>query len=229
MTCLLWLSLWFFLPLMALAQSWQLAGQTIITFAGGQEGRIAEINERLGQIIRSSDPLASWSISQRPVYVTLTEKSKDPKVKPKTVQKLQTIEIFLNNNFLLAVREEDVSSQGAASLEALANEWTNTLTQFFRTAENRRSVYLSQVLPPTLTYQGKIYKLVPEPVLDRGLFRTTGVRVADRVVFWEVPANDRTYLLDSQTKQQIEKSAQNPDRIFIFDPKLQFIGYTRVE
>lgn len=229
MTCLRWVSLWFFFPLVAIAQPWQLAGQTIITFPGGQESRISEINDRLAQIIRNSDPHANWTVSQKPIYISVTEKSKDPKAKPRTVQKLQTIEVFLNNSFLLAVGEEDVIRQGAVSLTALANEWTNNLQQFLRVAENRRFVYLSQVLPAVLIYQGKTYRLLPEPVLDRGLFRTTGVRIGERVVFWEVPADDRTYLLDSKTKQQIEKSAQNPDRIFIFDPKLQFVAYTRVE
>jgi hypothetical protein len=49
------------------------------------------------------------------------------------------------------------------------------------------------------------------------------------VIFWEVPANDRTYLFDSKTKQEIAKIAENPDRIFIFDPKLQFVAYVRTE
>ncbi len=226
--CLSFILLSNFLP-HALAQPWEVGGQVLFTFPDGQSAdRIRETNDRLRQIVPNLDPSRSWSITQRPVFITQTEKNtKDPKAKPKTIQKLQSIDLLLNNSLLLTLTEKDV--QTGSSLEALANDTANNLNQFFLQPQNRRYLYLVQTVPPQLSYQGKTYKLLTDIIPDRGLFRTTGLQVGGRVIFWEVPANDRTYLLDSKTKQEIIKISQNPDRIFIFDPKLQFIAYSRSE
>lgn len=228
-----WLSLalltkFMFVPL-ALGQSWEVGGQVLFTFRDGQStDRITELNNRLGQIVANLDPNRPWSITQRPVFISQKEKNpKDPKAKPKTIQKLQSIELLLNNNLLLTLTEKD--AEMTTDLEALANDTANTLNQFFLQPQNKRYLYLVQTVPPQLSFQGKTYKLQTEMIPDRGLFRTTGLQVGGRVIFWEVPANDRTYLLDSKTKQEIAKTAENPDRIFIFEPKLQFIAYSRSE
>jgi|GEM_PF-998426 len=222
------LSLILFPPL-ALAQPWEIAGQVVVNFADGQsQTRITEANDRLRQIVANLDPRANWTVVARPVFITQTEKNpKDPKAKPTTLKKLQSIDLLLNNNLLLTLTEKDVPP--ASNLETLASEWTNNLNQFFQQLQNKRYLYLTQTLPPQLSYKGKIYRLVTDVIPDRGLFRTNGVQVNGRVIFWEVPANDRTYLFDSKTKQEIAKIAENPDRIFIFDPKLQFVAYVRTE
>jgi hypothetical protein len=224
----LWLSLIFFSPL-ALAQPWEIAEQVVLNFADGQsQARIKEANDRLHQIVVNLDPSANWTVVTRPVFITQTEKkTKDPKAKPTTIKKLHSIDLLLNNNFLLSLTEKDVPP--SSNLETLANEWTNKLNQFFQQPQNRRYLYLTQTLPPQLTYKGKIYKLVTDVIPDRGLFRTNGLQVNGRVIFWEVPANDRTYLFDSKTKQEIAKIAEDPDRIFIFHPKLQFVAYVKTE
>jgi hypothetical protein len=165
--------------------------------------------------------------SKTGLYYTNGKNPKDPKAKPTTIKKLHSIDLLLNNNFLLSLTEKDVPP--SSNLETLANEWTNKLNQFFQQPQNRRYLYLTQTLPPQLTYKGKIYKLVTDVIPDRGLFRTNGLQVNGRVIFWEVPANDRTYLFDSKTKQEIAKIAEDPDRIFIFDPKLQFVAYVKTE
>jgi hypothetical protein len=213
----------------ALSQPWDIGGQSVITFADGQSGnRIAELNTRLKQVSSMISPNENWVVTKRSVFVNENEKNpKDPKAKPKTVKKLQSMELLLNNNLLLTVTEMDVVNQNAPSLEALANEWQNTLNQFFSQPKIKRYLYLSQTVPQQLSYRGKTYKLLTDVITDRGLFRTTGVQAEGRVIFWEVPANDRTYALDKNTKAEIDKTAQNPDQIFIFDPKLQFIAYTR--
>ncbi len=229
---LLWVSLAFALfSNFTSAQPWEVGGKVVLNFADGQsQNRINEINDRLRQIVVNLNVNDNWNITQRPIFITQTEKNaKDPKAKPKITKKLQSIELLLNNNLLLTVNEADAIAQGALSLEALANEWTNTLNQFFRQPQTKRSLYLFYTVPQQLQYQGKTYTLLTDVVPDRGLFRTTGVQLQGRVIFWEVPANERTYLLDSKTKQEIEKKAQNPDRIFIFDPKLQFIAYSKSE
>ncbi len=230
MSYLLWFSLLFiFNVAAALAQPWEVAGQVVLTFADGQSGsRINELNDRLRQIVPNLGLNESWNVSPRGVFVNVTEKnSKDPKAKPKTSKRLQSIELLLNNNLLLTVTETDVMAQGASSLEGLANEWTHNLNQFLRQPQTKRHLYLLHAVPQQLSYGGKIYRLSTDVIPDRGLFRTNGLQLEGRVIFWEVPANDRTYLLDSKTKEDIAKVAQNADRIFIFDPKVQFVAYLR--
>ncbi|MGQ9866765.1 MAG: hypothetical protein ACUVSQ_10880 [Pseudanabaenaceae cyanobacterium] len=189
----------------AIAQTvWQPVGRSSLTLPETlSPDRLQRWNQRFQDIAGRLSPTAPWSVDV--VY--------PPTPKPTHPQRA---------TLRLAGRPLWEIEAGGAPVKDLAETWRRLLGNFLANPATRQEIALGLQYPPTLTFRGQTYRLVPEIVGDTGLFRTNGERAGDRVVYFTVPADKRAYQILPG-----ESPTPNLGRIYLLTPQRQFVPYER--
>ncbi len=206
------------LPSLA-AMPWQVAGQTAIAFHDDDpqaRDRIVQLERRLAEIAARLDPSKPWKIDVFPDK--LPDKATAPPVATIRVQ----------GQSLLEVSAADAARYGGGTPIAQAKQWAASLATVLGQVRVRQHLVAFVEMPATLTFGGATYRLRPEVALDRGLFRTDGTRVQGRIVFWEIPANSKTYAIGT-TGDPGANPKQPPARLYLLNRQLQFVPYAKQE
>ncbi|AFY74391.1 hypothetical protein Syn7502_02406 [Synechococcus sp. PCC 7502] len=173
--------------------------------------RINKFNQKLTGIVPRLNPDQNWRIDIR-----YTNYRRSTRVKQALLR--------LEGYNLIFITEADAKAQGFSSVPALANTWAQSLSNLFKDPILRKLLIVGMGMPPQINYRGVTYYLKPVIAGDRGLFRTSGSRFMGRVIYWEVPADDKTYQIIS-TNKSLEPSSP-PLSVFLLNRKLQFLTYT---
>jgi len=123
----------------------------------------------------------------------------------------------------LEVREADASTLGAVGVVELANAWARSLNNLFSQPAVRQFLVVSNRMPLQITYQGRPYVISGRIAPDRGLFRTNGRKVEGRVIFWEIPADHKTY----QVSPTPHPEPNQPSVVYLLHRRLFFVPYQR--
>lgn len=202
------------LPPKLLAQdTWQLGGQPAIVFSDPERSR--QVQSRWEQILPSLDPRTPWTVD---VFIPPTP---SPSARPTPPPQL--VIVRLQGQPLIEVRPADVTFARASNVIELANQWASRLNSLFSQANLRYTLVISRSMPSQLIYQGRVYTLRPQLAPDRGLFRTNGRRVDDRVIFWEIPADSRAYVVS----ENLPTEPNQPEMIYLLHPRRFFVPYQR--
>lgn len=190
----------------ALAQdTWFINGQPTIVFANPERTRQAQT--KLQEIVSSLDPHPNWTV--------------DVFVPPHPTPPPQLAIVRLQGQPLIEVRPADATFAKAPSVVALANQWATTLKSLFSQPNVRYFLVITYTLPSQVIYQGRTYVLCPKPATDRGLFRTNGKRVDNRVIFWEIPADQRAYVVSDT----LPPEPNQPATIYLLHQQRFFVPY----
>lgn len=206
------------LPLQA-GTIWQIAGQQALVLEDPDNeaaNRIARWNQRLADIVSKLDPNQPWVVDILP-----------PSVPNSSPELIKSVVIRLQGQPLMEVREKDARANYAGSAMELANTWVRSLTNLLSQQGIRETLTATAGLPYELSYGGAIYYLKAQITGDRGLFRTNGQRVNGKVIFWEVPADNKAYQITSSNSPQVAPPTSSPLVIYVLNQNLYFIPYTR--
>jgi len=196
----------------AIAQTvWQPVGRSRFTLPETvSPDRLQLWNQRFRDIAGRLSPVEPWTVD---VVFPLTPKPANPKVAPPLPQRA---------TLRLAGRPLWEIEAGGAPVNDLAETWRRSLANFLAAPAVRQEIALGLQYPPTLTFRGQTYRLVPEAIGDTGLFRTNGERAGDRIVYFAVPADKRAYqILPGETPKP------NLNRLYLLTPQRQFVPYER--
>jgi len=197
--------------------AWQVLGQSVLTleFPDDQAAiRIDKFNQKLSQILPRLNPNQNWVIDIVTTYV--------PRLRP---LKLKSALIRLQRYNLIFINENDAEVHGT-SVQNLADSWVQSLGNLFSQPNIKQTLVAAIGMPKSVTYGGATYYLKPEITGDRGLFRTSGARVNDKVVYWEVPADNKAYQVSADSTY---KSLEPPSvaMIYLLNRNMQFLPYAR--
>ena len=126
-------------------------------------------------------------------------------------------------NFVPKLIEADATALGFPGVVELANSWVRSLNSLFSQPTVRQFLVVTNRMPPQITYQGRPYTIRGEIAPDRGLFRTNGRKVEGKVIFWEIPADTRTY----QVSPTPHVEPDQPSIIYLLHRRLFFVPYQR--
>jgi len=160
------------------------------------------------------NPNQNWAIDIR---TTKVRKFKSLQVKSAL--------ITLEGYNLIFITEADALSQGFSSVSDLADTWARSLTNVFKDPILRKLLVVGIGMPTQVNYRGLTYYLQPNIAGDRGLFRTSGDRFMSKVIYWEVPPDNKAYQITS-TAKALEPSLP-PMEIFLLNRRQQFLSYTK--
>jgi hypothetical protein len=208
---------------------WRIAGQPALEFSTADRTR--QVQQRLNEIIFNLDPSQPWTVdifvppvaTPAPPVIPNPIPSSIPSPSPTPTPKPQRAIIRLQGQPLIEVTTTDAIFANAPGVVELANAWARTLTALFNQLSVRTALSIIVRMPAQIAYQGRNYTLRPEIALDRGLFRTNGRRVENRVIFWEVPPSNRPFVIDETAPAE----PSQPPVIYLIHPRLFFVPYQR--
>ncbi len=192
---------------------WKVLGQTVLTVEfPDDEARINKYNQKLSGILPKLNPNQNWVID---IVTTYVPKSRPLKVKSALIR--------LQRANLIFITAEDAQIHGM-SIPDLANSWARSLGNLFSQPNIKRTLVAAIGMPTEVSYGNKIYYLKPEIALDRGLFRTSGNRVGNQIIYWEIAADNKAYQVsaDSTYKSLEPKMVET---IYILNRNMQFLPY----
>ncbi|NJK60029.1 MAG: hypothetical protein HC918_07065 [Oscillatoriales cyanobacterium SM2_1_8] len=152
----------------AIAQTvWQPVGRSSLSLPETlPPERLQLWNQRFREIAGRLAPTEPWPVD---VVFPPAPKPANPKTPPPPPQRA---------TLRLAGRPLWELEAGGAPVNDLAETWRRSLANFLANPATRQEIALGLQYPPTLTFRGQIYRLVPEAIGDTGLFRTNGERAA---------------------------------------------------
>lgn len=207
---------------------WRIAGQPAFEFSSVDRTR--QVQQRLNEIIFNLDPSQPWTVdvfvpplSPAPSLTPSVTPSPTPSPTPRPTPRPQRAVIRLQGQPLLEVTPADAAFANAPGVVELANAWARTLTNLLNQSSIRTALSIIVRMPAQVAYQGRNYTLRPEIALDRGLFRTNGRRIDNRVIFWEVPPDNRPFNISETAPPE----PSQPPLIYLIHPRLFFVPYQR--
>jgi hypothetical protein len=205
------------LPKASLGAVWQILGREALTLElpDAQAAiSINKFNQKLANIVPRLNPNQIWMINIR---TTKVRKFRSLQVKSAL--------ITLEGYNLIFITEADALSQGFSSVSDLADTWARSLTNTFRDPMLRKLLVIGIGMPAQINYRGLTYYLQPNIASDRGLFRTSGDRFMSKVIYWEVPPDNKAYQITSTSKALEPKLP--PSEIFLINRRQQFLSYAK--
>jgi len=194
---------------------WRIGGQNVLELPSADHTRQAE--QRLADLLDSLDPAQSWTVD----VVLPPPPTATPPASPPPKPRLAILR--LNGQILLEVREADASALGAPSVVELATSWARSLNNLFSQPAVRQFLVVTNRMPAQITYQGRPYTISGRIAPDRGLFRTNGRKIEGRVIFWEIPADNKTY----QVSPTPLPEPNQPAVVYLLHKRLFFVPYQR--
>jgi len=180
-----------------------------------------QAEQRLADLLDTLDPAQSWTVDVAVPQPPTPRPTSSPSATPSPKPRLAILR--LNGQVLLEVREADASALGASSVVELANAWARSLNNLFSQPAVRQFLVVANRMPAQITYQGRPYTISGRIAPDRGLFRTNGRKVEGRVIFWEIPADNKTY----QVSPTPLPEPNQPSVVYLLHRRLFFVPYQR--
>jgi len=199
---------------------WQIAGQEALTLEYPDNlarDRLARLNQRLTEIVSRLNPKQNWVVDILPVRPTNGKKTIS--AKPSIIR--------LQGQPLLEVTEADAKAHNANSSIELANIWVRSLAVVFNQAGVRQRLTATLGMPTKIGFNGVTYGVKTDIAPDRGLFRTNGDRSDGKVVYLEIPADNKAYQIRSIISNLTP--SKPPSVIFLLNRNMQFVPYARPE
>lgn len=199
----------------ALAEPWQIFGRKALDIELPDDQatqRINKFNQKLANIIPRLNPERNWIVDIR-----TTKYRKSARIKSALIR--------LEGYNLIFVTEADAKAQGFGSVTELANNWAESLSNIFSDRNVRKLLVVGMGMPAEINYRGVAYYLKPNIANDKGLFRTSGQYSMDRVVYWEVPADNKAYQITSDYKSL--ETASPPKEVFLLNRNQKFLVYSQ--
>jgi hypothetical protein len=199
----------------SLAEPWQIFGRNALDIELPDDQaaqRIDKFNQKLAKIVPRLNPDRNWMIDIR-----TTNYRRSAKVKSALIR--------LEGYNLIFVTEADAKAQGFNSVPELANNWAGSLSTLFSDRTVRQLLVVGMGMPTEINYRGVVYYLKPNIAADKGLFRTSGQYSMGRVVYWEVPADNKAYQITGNYKGL--ESTSPPSEVFLLNRNQKFLVYSR--